>query len=352
MLTLPSCTSHELLPQVIEAGCNDISRSAWRSFVNTEKRSNFGLVNPDASPEATALLRYLYNISGKQILSGQHNYPGTISKWSDRAHEIVGKYPAIWGQDFGFTAGGQDGINYRQAIMDEAKRQHQTGSIITLMWHAVRPIDDEPNGWKESVQNKLTDAQWQELITPGTALHVRWLAQVDVIAAFLKQLRDAKTPVLWRPYHEMNGGWFWWGKKHGDRGYKALWRLMYNHLTNHHQLNNLVWVWNANAPNQAADSYAEYYPGHDYVDVLATDVYGADYKQSHHDDLLKLATGKPVALGEVGEMPTPAILNAQPHWTWFMTWTDFLEKNNALDAVRALYNDLRVLTRDEVANRQ
>jgi len=89
-------------------------------------------VNPDASPEARELLRYLYKISGKKIISGQHNFPGMISQYSNHVKEMTGKYPALWGQDFGFTAEGQDGINNRQAVIDEAKRQWSEGSIITI----------------------------------------------------------------------------------------------------------------------------------------------------------------------------------------------------------------------------
>ncbi|HTC19934.1 MAG TPA: glycosyl hydrolase, partial [bacterium] len=158
----------------------------------------FEPVNPQASPEARRLLEFLYSISGKKTLSGQHNYPGFQSGYSARAHEITGKHPAIWGQDFGFTVQGKDGILHRAANMEEALRRHQEGSIITLMWHAVRPMDEEPNGWKESVQNKLTDPEWEELITPGTPLHGRWLKQLEVVAAYLAGLRDARIPVLWR----------------------------------------------------------------------------------------------------------------------------------------------------------
>jgi mannan endo-1,4-beta-mannosidase len=219
------------------------------------------------------------------------------------------------------------------------------------MWHAVRPVDEETAGWKESVQNSLNGEQWQELITPGTPLHTRWLAQVDGIAAYLKQLQDAKIPVLWRPYHEMNGGWFWWGNKPGEKGYAALWRLMYQRLAEHHKLDNLLWVWNANAPNQWAGAYADFYPGAAYVDVLAVDIYGADWKQSHYDDLLKLAEGKPIALGEVGEMPTPAVLDKQPRWTWFMTWPNYLTEKNTPEVVKAIYDDPRTLTREEIVGK-
>src|SRR5262245_28310098 len=117
----------------------------------------FEPANPKASPEARKLLQFLYSISGKKTLSGQHNYPGLHSDMSERAKTIPGKAPAIWGQDFGFTLDDKDGINHRSLNIQEAIRRHREGSIITLMWHAVRPMDDEPNGWKESVQAKLID---------------------------------------------------------------------------------------------------------------------------------------------------------------------------------------------------
>lgn len=306
-------------------------------------------VNPDASPEARNLLRYLYSIQGKYTLSGQHNYPGTISQYSDEAFQLTGKYPAVWGQDFGFTATGKDGIDSRPAMIKEAIRKYEQGFIITLMWHAVRPIDDEPNGWKESVQNKLTEEQWRELVTPGTELHNRWLAQIDTVAGYLKILRDHEVPVLWRPYHEMNGKWFWWGGWEGKEGYQKLWRNMYDRFVNHHQLNNLIWVWNANAlVNEWIGDYKVYFPGLDVVDILATDVYGGRYDLVNHTRLLELAEGKPITIGECGKLPTPEILKEQPYWTWFMCWAGHLTKDNNPEEILNIYRDKRVLHRKDV----
>jgi len=90
------------------------------------------------------------------------------------------------------------------------------------MWHAVRPTEDEPVTFRESIQGELIDQEWQDLITAGTEINERWKSQVDVIVWFLKQLRNANVPVLWRPYHEMNGDWFWWGRKAGDAGAEKL----------------------------------------------------------------------------------------------------------------------------------
>ncbi len=72
----------------------------------------------------------------------------------------------------------------------------------------------------------------------------------------------------------MNGQWFWWGDKKGKDGYQALWRNMYFYFVKHHKLNNLIWVWNANAlVNPKIGDYYQYFPGLDVVDVLATDFY-------------------------------------------------------------------------------
>jgi mannan endo-1,4-beta-mannosidase len=124
---------------------------------------------------------------------------------------------------------------------------------------------------------------------------------------------------------------------------------MYDRYVNHHKLNNLLWVWNPNAPRGNAGPYQDYFPGLDVVDILAADVYRNDYKQSHHDDLLKLGQGKPIALGECGGLPTPEILDQQPQWAWFMCWSGFLYNKNKSEDVRRLYNDPRVLTLDEVS---
>lgn len=295
-------------------------------------------VTPNASPEAAYLLNYLYEITGKKILTGQHNAPLNGANRLSSLHKQIGEYPAVFGQDFGFSAPGSwDGINFRQNIVDEAIAKHREGYIITLMWHAVLPSHDEPQEFKPSIQGQLTDKEWQELTTPGTHLNERWKSQVDVIAWHLKQLQYAKVPVLWRPYHEMNGDWFWWGYRTGPDGYAKLWTMLFDRLVNFHKIDNLIWVWNANELRNSAKEYAGYYPGHEYVDVLATDVYSGKYNKADYDQLLKLGNGRPIGLGEIGNLPTPQMLKAQPDWVWFMMWKDpegyFWQLKDTLDAL-------------------
>ena len=128
--------------------------------------------------------------------------------------------------------------------------------------------------------------------------------------------------------------------------------MMYEYYTNHHKLNNLIWVWNPNTPrdrpNDEAWPYAEFYPGNQYVDILAGDVYRNDYKQSHHDELIELGKGKPIALGEVGQIPTPEILNKQPYWAWYMPWGYLHFVLNDEASIGKLMASEQVLTLDEI----
>jgi mannan endo-1,4-beta-mannosidase len=308
----------------------------------------FQPVNPNASPEAKTVLRYLYEINGKYILSGQHNYNQDLNRFSDSAKAITGKYPAVWGSDFIWNGVHDNG----QAIVNEAINKWKNGYLVTLMWHQGRPTDDPPFGWKESIQGKLTDAQWTELTTPGSDLNKRWLAQIDSIAFYLKELRDAHVPVLWRPYHEMNGVWFWWGNKKGEDGIARLWRMMYDRYTNYHKLNNLLWVWGANGlrdlPEDEAYAYRDFYPGAGYVDVLGADIYHFDYEQKDYNDLLAVANGKIIALTETGELPNLTILKAQPKWAWFLVWTSFLWTDNKPGRVKEIYLRPETLSHEDV----
>jgi mannan endo-1,4-beta-mannosidase len=306
-------------------------------------------VTPRPSPEASQLLGYLQGVSGKKTIVGQHCAPLVESSRLVVVKRMLKRYPALFGQDFGFDAGGMwDGINFRQRIVDEAIRRHSEGFIISLMWHAVRPTEDEPVTFERSIQGELGDAEWQELITPGTRLNERWKSQVDVVAWFLKQLRTAGVPVLWRPYHEMNGEWFWWGKKPGPDGYKKLYRMLFDRFVHFHGLNNLLWVYNANEVRDGVDPYETYYPGDDVVDILATDVYQGGFAEHDYKQLLALAKGKPIALGEVGLPPPLEVLQRQPLWTWFMLWGDLPPRRAGSIDYGPIYGDARTITHDEL----
>ena len=335
-------------------------------FLNITTTINAGEIktaNPNATPEAKALLKFLQDISGEYILTGQHNYPNTKSRNSEFAAGYIGKIPVIFSTDFGFAkAGDKDAYLARNDIVNEAIKQHKAGAIVTIMWHAVPPTANEPVVFRPalgksspdslaSVQGQLLDQQFIDLLTPGTKIFKHWCEQVDTIAYYLKKLQDAHVPVLWRPYHEMNGDWFWWGGRKGKNGTAALYRQLYDRFVNYQKLNNLIWVWSVDRPTKPEREFSYYYPGSKYLDVLSLDVYGGDFNQDYYDSLVKLSNGKVIALAEVGNLPASDILKSQPLWAFYITWAGMV-RNTVKKQYDRLADDSRVLWLDDSVYRK
>ena len=350
-------------------------------------------VNANATEKTKNLYHFIQDVQGNYTLSGQHNFCGKGSEYTDELEKLTGKKAIIWQSDFSFCVEGDAAMRFqhcgpanlpaiswqdylkkdttkksetpvpvflditleeaRNQMITEAKKRYTEGHIITLMWHGCFPTEGDCCGIIDMGNGK--PAVSRTMGFTGYRRHAAepaWKEGADKIAGYLKQLQDADIPVLWRPYHEMNGVWFWWCNHKGDQGFKRLWIMMYEYFTNHHKLNNLIWVWNTNAPRDIpgdeAWDYELFYPGDAYVDILAADVYRKDYKQSHHDDLAALAKGKPIALGEVGEIPTAEILEKQPQWSWYMPWGWILFIANTPEDIKALIHSEKVLTLDEI----
>ncbi len=341
--------------------------------------------DPDATPEAAALLKRLYRMRGRKILSAQHDYISGGSRYFDEVSALCGRSPSIWGGDLSFIYQGPEpqriqhcgplnltepghGVEWayaperifgpegkaefldvtademRGALVRRCIAKHQAGHIITLMWHSPFPDKGDTADYHDLWSGPVDENRWRELVEPGTRINECWKRQLDNVVPHLRTLSDQKVPVLWRPYHEMNGAWFWWGNRRGENGYGKLWRMMFERMTKVHKLHNLIWVWNANAPRNTpgdeAYDYSLFYPGGDVVDVLATDIYHNDYRQSHYDGLLEIAGGRPVALGEVGHLPAPEILRGEPLWSWIMPWGGLIFRFNTKEQIRNIYEVL------------
>lgn len=109
-----------------------------------------------------------------------HNVLGRMSGPSDRVQRLTVHYPAIWSGDFGFAESTHDidNIKYRPLLVPEFKRQHARGVIIVLSYHQANPAIGEPCPFEGGIISKLTDAQWQELLTPGTVLYQKWATRI------------------------------------------------------------------------------------------------------------------------------------------------------------------------------
>lgn len=294
------------------------------------------LSNPDASRPAAALYRYLWSIYRRKTLTGQQECPGLPRDELGYLERTTGKLPALLGLDY-IDPRDWDGV-FRRAC-----DWHRSGGLVTLCWHWGAP--DIGTGY----ENAKRDFDVVAALSPGTPQNRAMLDQMDAVAGQLARLRDAGVPVLWRPFHEFSGSWFWWGK-HGAAGFKALWQLMYDRYTQQHRLNHLIWVLGWAGQNIDPD----YHPGRGRVDVAGADLYVDD-----HGNLAGMfaqvqrivGDHVPICLHENGPVPDPATLGPDADWLWFMTWhTRWLKDptQNTPEQLRAFYASDRYLTRDEL----
>lgn len=334
------------------------------------------LANPNAFAASHRVLDYLTaQADAGKLVSGQQQKAIWGSR-TDEEHQYVHSlttpqvFPAMMALDMAsvnpwIVSNSIPMSTVRADTVDVAIDYWQLGSPITIAWHQTNPQDATPDvGGFASVQRRSTmsDAEFHDVVTPGTTLYNKWLAHVDLIAPYLKQLRDAGVPILWRPYHEMNSNWFWWGDR-PSADFQQLWINLYDRLVNYHGLNNLIWVW---APSTIDTSIAGFYPGSAYVDVSGVDAYSsvpaASKYTTYPASLLAAAPGKPYTLAECGLFPAASTLTPVKY-LWASCWHSFyLDKNwsmpgyptqspndgNTAATVQEFYSRPNVITLDEV----
>ena len=248
--------------------------------------------NTNANAETRGLLTYFQSISGSpahRIVSGQFSNfgKGANLRLVTAIFQKTGHWPAILGVDYAdFGPGGIETNRPNQAAMAYWKQ----GGLVTVSAHLYNPAN--PNGG--GLRDKNVDLA--SLLAPDSETHRRWMRELDRVAAGLKELDDAGVVVLWRPFHEMNGGWFWWGAKDPETFIKV-WRHMFDYFTTTKGLNNLLWVY---APNHGTNT-AAYYAGDHYVDLVGLDAYTDFVDQSHiHGYAEVAALPKPFGFTEFG----------------------------------------------------
>ncbi|MBS4198044.1 hypothetical protein KHA93_00020 [Bacillus sp. FJAT-49732] len=311
------------------------------------------LINPNATKEAVSLLSFLVDHYGKNILSGQQVYPNDNLIDVQFIYQQTGKKPAVLGLDF---IDNSPSRVERGTSADEVKVAidwwNNEGGIAAFTWHWNAPKDliDQPGKewWRGFYTDSTTFDLQYALNHPDSEDYQLLFRDIDAISAELKKLQDANVPVLWRPLHEAEGGWFWWGAK-GPEPAKELWKIMYDRMTNYHKLNNLIWVWNSVSP--------EWYPGDEYVDIVSYDSYPGNYNyapiSNYFERLVELVDNKKlIAMAENGPIPDPDLLPLyHANWSWFSTWNgSVLRDQNTIDHLKKVYSHDYVLTLDELPN--
>ncbi|MBP0964244.1 MAG: hypothetical protein J5999_03010 [Oscillospiraceae bacterium] len=294
------------------------------------------LSNPNASKEARALFDYICKTYKNGIISGQQEstWMGSDQYEFDYIYKNTGKYPAIRGLDY--MNDDFNGVNKR------AVEWHGRGGIVTICWHCG---SDFSGSWAESMKTEITD--WDKALTKGTPEYETLIKGMDKAAAALKELKDKNIPVLWRPFHEFDGKWFWWGKG-GAENFKKLWIMMYDRYTNYWGLDNLIWVLGYSGNGKG---YESWYPGSEYVDIAGADSYNDGANGNLYKNVGKVVGGEmPICFHECGRIPTVDQLEkANADWVWFMTWhTEYITDHNNIDDLKKIYNDEYVITLDEL----
>jgi len=313
------------------------------------------LIDKQATAETKALFGNLAELSKSHTLFGHQHATEYGHGWSgdkDRSDvkSVTGSHPAVIGVDLlGFTGRSQEEIKktkdeLRQNVLDTYNR----GGVTTVAWHFSNPVSGGGFYWVDSVSLPAV-----KYIIPGGEAHEKYKAILSEIGEWAKSVRDADgslVPMIFRPFHEFDGGWFWWGKPHCTREeFISLWRFTVTYLRDKVGVHNFIYAFSPDNKFRTESEFLERYPGDDYVDLVGMDNYGdmgrnryaldsAALKLKIVSDYAKKA-GKLAAFTETG-------LESIPNTTW---WTETLlrvirNKDLRLAYVLVWRNDTRSAT--------
>jgi len=308
------------------------------------------------SPNTQRLFNYLVDNYGKNIISGQMDTAWTENGTSDmisRVYADTGKYPALKGFDFIDLPHSWSGYGRNQVTEAiewwEGKNRVNSNSASSL----TKLLPDKPDihgivafcwHWRTGSGNKFykNETTFRIPMKSGkldkeSAAFATIKSDLDKVAALLQQLKDEDIPVLWRPLHEAAGNWppanpasafFWWGDS-GSAACIALWEYMHDYFTNEKELNNLIWVWNAQSPSWFPNPATVNIISYDYYTNSNTQTTAQNYKDSNFTARFTDTKNTPpeknlmVALSENGAIPDPDwSYTNDAMWSWFMVWND------------------------------
>ena len=284
------------------------------------------------SPEAEALLQCLHEIAGKKTLSGTTanvNWNINEAKW---VYQHTKKWPVVNFFDYIHHVFSSKGgwIDYTNVA--EPYNWSRQGGVVGILWHWNVPANQSGQYsfyWGTDPDQTTFDVR--KIFEPESKEYKQMIKDIDIVAGYLKLLKQRKVPVLWRPLHEAGGMWFWWGRD--PAACNELWRVMYKRFEDA-GLDNLIWVWTQAAAwgKPYSDGY-RWYPGDDYVDVVSIDVYNnnspANVYTTCYKFLKNASPKKLVAMTECGNVPTiGAQWKVGARWLFFAPWYDYGRTND------------------------
>ena len=258
------------------------------------------ITDASADKSAKALYAYLQGLTkNDQVLFGHQNdvnkSVNTSADLGDVA-DVTGSVSGAFGIDslgvVGTEAGGTSSADALEKAVAASKKAAANGSIVTLSTHMPNFAASSLDG-KEIVKDGdsydfhkcdfneskvCTSNAIDEVLKEGTESNEKLNAYLDIIADYANQLAKDDIPVIFRPYHENTGTWFWWGAQNSAESYKSLYRYTKDYLEKQ-GVHNMLYVYSPNGPLESTDEYMSRYPGDEYVDILAFDYYD-DYSST------------------------------------------------------------------------
>ena len=245
-------------------------------YAQSPEKKHQSLSDKNATPETENLYQNLILLQEKGFLFGHQDDLAYGVKWryeegrSD-IKDVTGDYPALYGWDLGGIehqkSNNIDGVPFKK-MKNWIKEIYDRGGVSTISWHMDNPLTMK-NSW-DTTPGSLRS------ILPNGEKHQLYLSWLDEAAQFLGNLKGSdgkKIPILYRPFHELTGNWFWWCKNNATpEEFKEIWRFTIHYLRETKKLNNLIIVYNT-ADFKSKEEFLEYYPGDDVVDVLSFDKY-------------------------------------------------------------------------------
>lgn len=229
-----------------------------------------------ASPTTIKLFNNLFKALPEGILFGHQDDLAYGLGWEyipgkSVIQDAVGEYPAMYGWELGDleldALINLDSVPFKK-MTNFIQEGYEKGGIITISWHANNPVTGK-NAW--DIGGNAVAA-----IIPGGEKHDLYKSWLDKVAAFMLGLKNNQgeyIPVIFRPFHEFTGNWFWWCQNVcSPEEYKALWKFTFDYLTNKKQVHHLLFAYNPEKFENEA-GYLQYYPGDEYVDIMSFDFY-------------------------------------------------------------------------------
>jgi mannan endo-1,4-beta-mannosidase len=258
---------------IILSACSSVDKNLFNSH-GFQKEAGIKMVDSIATKETSLLFYNLKELAEHQrIIFGHHESTAYGIGWHGQKNrsdvkDVIKKFPGLYGWDFAILRPDVNVDSMKDPTRGLVKEAYQRGGINTFCWHNYNPVTN--NNFYDT-----TKAIYK--ILPGGDFYLKYLAQLDKIAEYSKTLVDSSgklIPIIFRPFHEFDGSWFWWGKNFcTPEEFKTIFQTTVLYLRDKKGVRNFLYAFSPDRNFKSKEQFLERYPGDEYVDILGFDDY-------------------------------------------------------------------------------